>query len=142
MMAEYKNVFSPLRFGNVEIKNRIATPPMLAGMASPDGFVTREMIEFYQAFARGGAGIVTVGDALTDYDYAPGHFYQLNLGDDRVISGLADTSGVVLQVGPVDERVPVAAHVPSILAVQTLELLKGTSSNAFLPGIQMIHHLF
>jgi len=98
-MAEYKNVFSPLRVGNVEIKNRIASSPMLAGMATPDGFVTREMVEFYQAFARGGAGIVTVGDALTDYDYAPGHFYQLNLGDDRVINGLSTLVEAVQKYG-------------------------------------------
>ena len=98
-MAQYNNVFSPLRVGNVEIKNRIATPPMLAGMATPDGFVTREMVEFYQSFARGGAGIVTVGDAAVDYDYAPGHFYQLNLGDDRVINGLSALVEAVQKYG-------------------------------------------
>ncbi len=88
-MDKYQNVFSPFRFGNVEVKNRIATPPMLACMATPDGFVTKEMIEFYQSFARGGAGIVTIGDSAVDFDYARGHFGQLNLGDDRVVAGLS-----------------------------------------------------
>jgi 2,4-dienoyl-CoA reductase-like NADH-dependent reductase (Old Yellow Enzyme family)/thioredoxin reductase len=98
-MAKYESVFSPFKFGNVEVKNRIATPPMLAGMATSDGLVTRELIEFYQSFARGGAGIVTVGDAAPDYDYAPGHFGQLNLGDDRVISGLASLVEAVQKYG-------------------------------------------
>lgn len=69
-MHRYGNVFSPFRFGNVEVKNRIAAPPMLAGMASPDGFVTRDMVEFYSSFARGGAGIVTIGGSAVDFDYA------------------------------------------------------------------------
>ncbi|MBW2065120.1 MAG: FAD-dependent oxidoreductase [Deltaproteobacteria bacterium] len=88
-MNRYKNVFSPFKFGNVEIRNRIAVPPMLACMATADGFVTREMIEFYSSFARGGAGIVTIGDSAVDFDYARGHFGQLNLGDDGVIGGLS-----------------------------------------------------
>lgn len=87
-MNKYHNVFSPLKIGNVTVKNRIETPPMLSCMATPDGFVTREMIEFYKQFARGGAGIVTIGDAAIDFDYAPGHLWQLNLGDDRVVTGL------------------------------------------------------
>ncbi len=88
-MNKYQNVFSPFRFGKVEVKNRIETPPMLPCLATPDGFVTREMIEFYRSFARGGAGIVTIGDSAVDFDYAPGHFAMLNLGDDRVIGGLS-----------------------------------------------------
>jgi 2,4-dienoyl-CoA reductase-like NADH-dependent reductase (Old Yellow Enzyme family)/NADPH-dependent 2,4-dienoyl-CoA reductase/sulfur reductase-like enzyme len=58
-------------------------------MATPDGFVTREMIAFYQSFARGGAGIVNLGDSAVDFDYARGHFGQLNLGDDGIIGGLS-----------------------------------------------------
>jgi 2,4-dienoyl-CoA reductase-like NADH-dependent reductase (Old Yellow Enzyme family)/thioredoxin reductase len=98
-MAKYENVFSPFKFGNVEVKNRIATPPMLCSMATSDGLVTRELIEFYQSFARGGAGIVTIGDAAVDYDYAPGHFGQLNLGDDRVILGLASLVEAIQKYG-------------------------------------------
>jgi 2,4-dienoyl-CoA reductase-like NADH-dependent reductase (Old Yellow Enzyme family) len=82
-MNQYAHVFSPFKFGNVEVKNRIATPPMLSCMATPDGFVTREMIAFYQSFARGGAGIVNLGDSAVDFDFARGHFGQLNLGDDE-----------------------------------------------------------
>ena len=87
---EYKNVFSPFKIGNVIVKNRIATPPMLSCMATADGFVTREMMEFYGAFARGGAGIVNIGDSAVDYEYGKGHHGQLNLGDDRVIAGLSN----------------------------------------------------
>ena len=87
-MTEYKHVFSPLKFGNIEVKNRIEVPPMLSCLATPDGYVTPELIEFYRSMAKGGAGIVTVGDTAIDAEYARGHFSQMHLGDDSVITGL------------------------------------------------------
>lgn len=98
-MNKYPNVFSPFRFGKVEVKNRIETPPMLPCLATPDGFVTREMIEFYRSFARGGACIVTIGDSSVDLDYAPGHFAMLNLGDDRVMGGLSAMAEAIKRYG-------------------------------------------
>ncbi|MFC1863397.1 FAD-dependent oxidoreductase [Thermodesulfobacteriota bacterium] len=98
-MNKYKNVFSPFRFGNVEVKNRIATPPMLACMAANDGSVTRELIEFYQSFARGGAGIVNIGDSAVDFDYARGHFGQLNIGEDCMIGGLSTLVEAIQKYG-------------------------------------------
>jgi len=68
-------------------------------MASPDGFVTREMIVFYESFARGGAGMVTIGDSAVDFDYAHAHFGQLNLGDDRAIGGLSTLVEAVQKYG-------------------------------------------
>ncbi|MFC1945657.1 FAD-dependent oxidoreductase [Chloroflexota bacterium] len=98
-MDNYQHVFSPLTIGNVQVKNRIATPPMIACMASHDGFVTRELIEFYKSFAKGGAGIVTVGDAAIDFDYARGHLSQLNIGDDRVCPGLSTLVETIQRYG-------------------------------------------
>ncbi|MBN1320988.1 MAG: FAD-dependent oxidoreductase, partial [Thermoleophilia bacterium] len=100
-MAPYEHVFSPFRFGRVEIKNRIATAPMLSCMASPDGFVTREMIDFYQAFARGGAGVVNIGDTAVDHEYSKGHHMQLCLGDDRAIGGLSTLVEAIQKYGAV-----------------------------------------
>jgi 2,4-dienoyl-CoA reductase-like NADH-dependent reductase (Old Yellow Enzyme family)/thioredoxin reductase len=98
-VAQYDKVFSPFKIGNVEVKNRIEVPPILPSLATPDGFVTRELIEFYRSFARGGAGIVTVGDTPVDFDYAPGHFGMLNLGDDRVMGGLSSMAEAIKRYG-------------------------------------------
>lgn len=100
-MTTYGHVFSPFHFGRVEIKNRIATAPMLSCMASPDGFVTREMIDFYQAFARGGAGMVNIGDTAVDNEYAKGHHLQLSLGDERVVGGLSTLVEAIQKYGAV-----------------------------------------
>ena len=88
-MAQYKNVFSPFKFGNVVVKNRIEVAPVIPCLATPDGFVTRELIEYCKSLARGGAGIVTIGDTPVDFEYAKDHEHALNLGDDRVIAGLS-----------------------------------------------------
>jgi 2,4-dienoyl-CoA reductase-like NADH-dependent reductase (Old Yellow Enzyme family) len=88
-MTRYQNVFSPFRFGNVEVKNRIEIAPAIPCLAIPDGFITMELITYYRSWAKGGAGIVTIGDTAIDFEYAKNHEYQLNLADDRVIAGLS-----------------------------------------------------
>lgn len=85
---KYQNIFSPFRIGNVQIKNRIELSPALPCLASPEGFVTRELIEFFRSIAKGGAAIVNVGDTAIDSEYAKDHDHQLNLGDNKVIAGL------------------------------------------------------
>ncbi len=97
-MAQYENVFSSFKFGNVEVKNRIEVSPMIYGLTT-DGFMKNENIEFHRSFARGGAGIVTLGAAVVDYDYAPGHHGQLNLSDDRVINGLSTVVEAIQRYG-------------------------------------------
>ena len=98
-MTKYEHVFSPIKIGNVILKNRIITPPMLACLASPDGFVTREFIEFYKSFARGGAALVTIGDSAIDFEHARGHYTQLNIGDDRITGGLSILAEAIQKYG-------------------------------------------
>ncbi len=85
----YPNVFSPLTVGPVTIKNRIEAGPAIPLLASPGGMVTDALISFMEQLARSGAGIVTVGDSAVDDSFAMGHLNQLNLGNHRVIPGLA-----------------------------------------------------
>jgi 2,4-dienoyl-CoA reductase-like NADH-dependent reductase (Old Yellow Enzyme family)/NADPH-dependent 2,4-dienoyl-CoA reductase/sulfur reductase-like enzyme len=95
--VQYKYVFSPFRIGNIEVKNRIETSPMLSEMATPDGFVSREIIEYHQSFARGGVGIVTIGDSMINQN--TGHYSQLYLGDDRIIAGLGNLVEAIHKYG-------------------------------------------
>jgi 2,4-dienoyl-CoA reductase-like NADH-dependent reductase (Old Yellow Enzyme family)/thioredoxin reductase len=88
-MNTFQHVLSPFKFGNVVVKNRIELAPACYMLTSPDGFVTREMVAFYKNLARGGAGIITIGESPIDFEFAKGHEFQLNLGDDRVVNGLS-----------------------------------------------------
>lgn len=98
-MSKYKNVFSPITIKGVEFKNRIEVAPMVPCMATPEGWVTKEVIEFYRPFAKGGAAIVTVGDSAVNWDYAMDHEGQINLGDDNVKMGLDDLADEIQRYG-------------------------------------------
>lgn len=65
---KYKNMFSPLRVGNMELKNRIVMSPMGDGLANREGNVTEEMIAYYAARARSGVGLVMVGSTCACED--------------------------------------------------------------------------
>ena len=100
-MSNYKNVFSPITIKGVEFKNRIEVAPMVPCMATPEGWVTKEVIEFYRPFAKGGAAIVTVGDSAVNWTHAMDHEGQLNLGDDNVKMGLDDLASEIHRYGAV-----------------------------------------
>jgi len=87
-MQDFSHVLSPFRFGNVEVKNRIEFSPACTSLGSPDGYVTKEVIAYYQNIARGGAGIVTIGETPVDYHYAKRHNYMLNISDEKITVGL------------------------------------------------------
>ena len=57
----YDKLFSPVRIGRVEIKNRAAMPAMGVNLAAPDGGVNDDIIAFYEARARGGVGLIISG---------------------------------------------------------------------------------
>ena len=85
--AGYPNVFSTLTVGTVQVKNRIEVAPQLACLDN-GGLVTRDLVAYYQAFARGGAGLVVVGDSVIDYENGRFHYGELDLSSDRAIPGL------------------------------------------------------
>ncbi|GAU76384.1 FAD-dependent oxidoreductase [Fusibacter sp. 3D3] len=98
-MNKYAHVFSPITIKGVTFKNRIQTAPMVPCMATPEGWVTDELIEFYRPFAKGGAGIVTIGDSAINWEHAMDHEGQLNLGDDNVKMGLDDLANEIQRYG-------------------------------------------
>ncbi|MBW1828922.1 MAG: NADH:flavin oxidoreductase, partial [Deltaproteobacteria bacterium] len=57
-MIELKNLFSTFNIGTMELKNRIVMGPMGTNLSNPDGSITQEDIAYYEARARGGAGMI------------------------------------------------------------------------------------
>ena len=88
MENHYPHVFAPATIKGIEFKNRIEAAPTLPFMATPDGMVTPEFVEYYRSFARGGAGIVTVGESAVCGSEFKSFRAQLNLSRDEVITGL------------------------------------------------------
>jgi 2,4-dienoyl-CoA reductase-like NADH-dependent reductase (Old Yellow Enzyme family)/NADPH-dependent 2,4-dienoyl-CoA reductase/sulfur reductase-like enzyme len=97
-VTDYPHVFSPLKIGNITLKNRIEAAPMLSCLDS-EGLVSKELVAYFQAFARGGAAIVTIGDSTIDYLNGRFHNGELNLGDDRIIGGLSVFAEAIQRYG-------------------------------------------
>jgi 2,4-dienoyl-CoA reductase-like NADH-dependent reductase (Old Yellow Enzyme family)/thioredoxin reductase len=54
----YERILSPIKIGNQIIKNRIALAPMGTSLQGPSGTVTTEMVDYFEARARGGTGMI------------------------------------------------------------------------------------
>ena len=57
----YDKLFSPVRIGRAEIKNRVAMTAMGVNLAGVEGGVNDDIIAFYEARARGGVGLIVSG---------------------------------------------------------------------------------
>ena len=85
-------LFEPVKIGTLELKNRIAMPA-IHHCYTPDGFVNERLLKYYEARARGGAGMITVGGCSIDRQgQGP---MMIGLHEDRFIAGLKELAGVI-----------------------------------------------
>lgn len=54
----FKHLFSPIKIGKMEVRNRIVMPPMTTGFGAPDGAVTETYLNYYEARAKGEVGLI------------------------------------------------------------------------------------
>lgn len=87
-------LFSPIRIGNIELRNRIIFPPMTTGFEEK-GEVTERSRNFYVTVAQGGAGLIVLGDAAINFSIAP----QPAIYDDRFIPELRELTQAVQAYG-------------------------------------------
>jgi len=60
-------IFSPIKIGNLEIKNRIAMAPMgTLGMVNQNGSLKSRVIDYYVERAKGGVGLIITGITLVE----------------------------------------------------------------------------
>lgn len=87
---KYEKLFSPMKIGNVEIKNRIVMAPMLMGFGQFNGDATEKMMNYYEERAKGGTGlIITEITRVNDLSGATS-FGQLSASKDRNIDSIAE----------------------------------------------------
>ena len=77
----------PIRVGKMVLKNRIIVPAM-ARYLCEDGFATEDYIRYYEAMAKGGVAMVTVGIMPIDLGWPSTMTSQPCLGDDKYIPQL------------------------------------------------------
>jgi len=85
--TEFEKLFSPIKIGSMEISNRIALAPMANYMSDELGTMTQPQIDFMEARARGGAGLLTMGSIYVQHPQARFGVGQLGLYEDSLIPG-------------------------------------------------------
>lgn len=83
-MAALEKLFSPIKIGKMEVKNRIAMAPMTTNWAPSDGTVPDRMIEYLEARAKGGVGLI-IFETVTVDERFPYIMHSVGLWDDKLI---------------------------------------------------------
>jgi 2,4-dienoyl-CoA reductase (NADPH2) len=83
-VASLDRLFSPVKIGSMEVRNRLVMSPMTTGYANQDETPSQRLIDYCEERARGGVGLITVEVCIVDRP----HRYQvrsLGLYDDKLI---------------------------------------------------------
>jgi 2,4-dienoyl-CoA reductase-like NADH-dependent reductase (Old Yellow Enzyme family) len=94
-----KELFKPGKIGNLTIKNRIVMSPASTKVATPEGFVSQRIIDYYEARAKGGVGLI-IPQAI-EIDFPTGIVYTppLLINDDKCIPGFSQLTKAVQKHG-------------------------------------------
>ncbi|MDD5127592.1 MAG: FAD-dependent oxidoreductase [Dehalococcoidales bacterium] len=98
MSTKFKRLFEPGKIGGMELKNRIVMPPMYTGYATDKGQVTQRLIDYYEARARGGAGLVII-EITSPYAVGRTYQFQLSLAEDSTVPGFKKLADAVHKHG-------------------------------------------
>lgn len=86
---DFPHIFSPVKIGNLELKNRLIFSPVVSGHAGVvDGQVTEALVQFIGAQARTGVAMVTIGASPVNPDLGRDFFGSLSVYRDTDIPGL------------------------------------------------------
>lgn len=120
MATENKMLFTPIKIGSCEIKNRIVMAPMLMGFGQFDGKPTEKMMDYYEARAKGGTGLIITEITRVNDKTGAGAFAQLSMSTDAVIEPMKEMADRIHKHGA---KLFVQLHHPGR---QNVGLLVGT----------------
>ncbi len=80
-------LFSPIRIGSLDLSGRMVKSATFETRATDNGFVTDELIEYYEQIARGGTPLLITGNAYFDL-YSKAAPRQIGADHDDKIPGL------------------------------------------------------
>ncbi len=99
--AALSRLFTPIPIGSVTLESRTWVPAMVPWRATDEGFVTDDVLDWYERFARGRPGGLVV-EATGVRDIASGPL--LRIGHDRFLPGLEKLVSVVQKASRGDTR--------------------------------------
>lgn len=86
----YDMLFSPMKIGNAEIKNRIVMAPMCMGFGQYNGCATETMMDYYEERAKGGVGLIFTEITRINDITGASSFGQLGMSHDYQIPALRE----------------------------------------------------
>ena len=104
-MAALERLFSPIKVGKMEVKNRIAMAPMTTNWAPSDGTVPDRMLEYLEARAQGGEGLI-IFETVTVDERFPYIMNSVGLWDDALIPGFKRASWEWISIWALKPRSP------------------------------------
>ncbi|MCI8871671.1 MAG: FAD-dependent oxidoreductase [Lachnospiraceae bacterium] len=96
---KYPHLFEPIRIGNLRLKNRIIAAPTSPSMITTEGHFTPEMVAYLEEKAKGGAAVVTYGEAIVHSATGKSHNKQLQLDSFGVRQGLGTAARAIHNAG-------------------------------------------
>jgi len=96
--VRFPHLFRPGRIGSLEIRNRIIGSPMERNYCTSLGRVTQRYVDYLEARARGGAGLLYTEATYVD-PRGKGRDLQMGLYDDDLIPGLRKLVAAVRRYG-------------------------------------------
>ena len=76
-MEKDNMLFEPINMNGMQLRNRVVKSATYEGMATEDGYVTDQLVNFYTPLAEGGSGLVILGYA---YVQENGHCLPFQTG--------------------------------------------------------------
>jgi 2,4-dienoyl-CoA reductase-like NADH-dependent reductase (Old Yellow Enzyme family) len=90
--AERSRLFSPIQLGPLRLEQRTWVPAMVPWRATDDGFVSPNVLAWYERFARGRPGAIVIeATGIRDVPSGP----LLRIGDDRFLPGIRELVDVI-----------------------------------------------
>lgn len=99
MAHRYRHLLSPGRIGGMELRNRIVMAAMGTNYAARDGHCTEQLIAYYEARARGGAGLLLLETSAAFWPCGASMPNTIAFSDDRFIPGLGELTDRVHRHG-------------------------------------------
>jgi len=89
--TRFEHLLTPGRIGGLELRNRIVMCPMGHNLSNPDGSVSANEAAYFEARARGGAGLLLIGNVGIASPVGTNDGRMTAVSDDaRHLPGLAD----------------------------------------------------
>jgi 2,4-dienoyl-CoA reductase-like NADH-dependent reductase (Old Yellow Enzyme family)/thioredoxin reductase len=99
MSSHYPQLLSPGRIGSLELRNRIVMAAMGTNFASADGHCTERLIAYYEARAKGGAGLLILETSAALWPNGASMPNTIAFSDDIFLPGLRELTSRIHRHG-------------------------------------------